>query len=118
MRNAARSARSPRCRRQSRAAPLATSIRLSKPKPTSATLPARNPASNATRASRLFHAMVKYSSRFPRITARAWFVSGLLEAIGMHQRLKVALQVELAFGGEAARGAHAGAQSGILQQLN
>src|ERR1035441_3956612 len=76
MRNAARSARSPRCRRQSRAAPLATSIRLSKPKPTSATLPARNPASKATRASRLFHAMVKYSRRWARATARAWFVTG------------------------------------------
>src|ERR1035441_5340365 len=70
MRNAARSARSPRCRRQSRAAPLATSIRLSKPKPTSATLPARNPASKATRASRLFHAMVKYSRRWADLRNR------------------------------------------------
>src|ERR1035441_5002708 len=96
MRNAARSARSPRCRRQSRAAPLATSIRLSKPKPTSATLPARNPASKATRASRLFHAMVKYSRRWARATARAWVVTGRARGNGIIP----------GGGGQAANGLH------------
>src|SRR5947208_10557152 len=46
-------------------------MKLSMPKPTREMLPAIAPATTATRPSRLFHAMVKYSSRFPRrATAR------------------------------------------------
>lgn len=50
----------------SRVAPEVTSIKLSIPNPTSEMLPAIAPAITATRPSRLFQAMVKYSSRFPR----------------------------------------------------
>src|SRR5262245_525198 len=50
------------------AAPEVTSIRLSKPKPTSAMLPAISPDRIATSPSREFHAMVKYSIRRPRRT--------------------------------------------------
>src|SRR6185503_14413512 len=55
----------------SNVAPDVTSIKLSIPKPTSEMLPASAPAIRATRPSRLFHAMVKHSRRFPR-SAAAW----------------------------------------------
>src|SRR6476646_242018 len=118
IRSVARSARSPRCKRQSSAAPLVTSIALSKPKPTSATLPARNPANKAISPSRLFQAMVKYSRRFPRATARSWFVSALFESIRKHQRIQIALQVEFLFGGLSPGGSHSGAEGGIFEQLD
>ena len=41
-------------------------MKLSIPKPTSEMLPAIPPAMTATKPSRLFQAIVKYSSRFPR----------------------------------------------------
>ena len=69
-----RSIRSRRCssastdKRHSSAAPDVTSMKLSTPKPTREMLPASIPAKTATIPSRLFHAMVKYSSRFPRRT--------------------------------------------------
>ena len=51
--------------------PDVTSMKLSIPKPTSEMLPANVPATKATRPSRLFQAMVKYSKRFPR-SATTW----------------------------------------------
>ena len=45
-----------------------TSIKLSIPKPTSEILPAIRPAAVAMRPSAAFHAIVKYSSLFPRCT--------------------------------------------------
>src|SRR5262245_7594593 len=54
--------------RQRSAAPEVTSIKLSKPKPTSAMLPAISPDRIATSPSSKFHAMVKYSSWRPRLT--------------------------------------------------
>src|SRR5207247_11209413 len=47
-------------------APDVTSMKLSIPKPTREMLPAIPPATTATRPSRLFHAIVKYSKRIPR----------------------------------------------------
>jgi hypothetical protein len=70
--------------------------RYSIPKPTSEMLPACTPATTATSPSRLFHAMVKYSKRFP-CRAIAWrsMVSGycsspiLVDALPpTHQRLR------------------------------
>src|SRR6185369_9237333 len=117
-RSVARSARSPRCKRQSSAAPLVTSIALSKPKPTSATLPARNPASRAISPSRLFQAMVKYSKRRARAMTWGRLARWLLEAIGKHQRIQIALQVEFLFGGQAPGGSHSSAEGGVFEQLN
>src|SRR5580765_4207520 len=51
--------------RHSKVAPEMTSMKLSMPKPTREMLPARAPANMATRPSRVFHPMVKYSSRLP-----------------------------------------------------
>src|SRR5713101_4548072 len=48
--------------------PDVTSMKLSIPKPTSEILPAIAPATTATRPSKAFHAMVKYSSLRPRRT--------------------------------------------------
>jgi hypothetical protein len=53
---------------QSNAAPDVTSIKLSIPNPTREMLPAIPPARIATSPSRLFHAIVKYSSRLARPT--------------------------------------------------
>jgi hypothetical protein len=44
-------------------------MKLSIPKPIKEMLPAKVPATTATNPSILFHAMVKYSSRFPRWAA-------------------------------------------------
>ena len=52
--------------RQRSAVPEMTSMRLSVPKPTREMLPAIAPAMTATSPSRVFHPIVKYSSRFPR----------------------------------------------------
>jgi len=51
---------------QSKVLPEVTSMKLSTPKPRSETLPATAPEITATSPSRVFHAIVKYSSRFPR----------------------------------------------------
>src|SRR6266852_8550763 len=48
--------------------PDVTSMKLSIPKPTSEMLPAMTPTATATRPSKAFHAMVKYSSLRPRRT--------------------------------------------------
>src|SRR5437899_9726995 len=55
----------------SNVAPDVTSMKLSIPKPTREMLPETAPAAIATKPSRKFHTIVKYSSRFPR-WAIAW----------------------------------------------
>jgi hypothetical protein len=68
-RNVSRSIRSRRrssasiAMRHNKAAPELTSIKLSTPNPTREMLPASAPAPTATNRSRLFHPIVKYSSR-------------------------------------------------------
>src|SRR5438876_7161820 len=61
---------------QSSTVPEVTSIKLSIPKPTSEMLTANAPATKATRPSRLFQAIVKYSRRFPR-SATPWRSSAI-----------------------------------------
>src|SRR5262245_8039438 len=63
--------------RQRSAEPEVTSTRLSKPKPTSAMLPAISPNSIATSPSSEFHAMVKDSSWRPRRTRFAFSLARL-----------------------------------------
>lgn len=69
------------CRRQSSAAPDETSIRESRPKPTSAMLPAIRPAAMEMIASSEFHSMVRYSSARPRRTLAARAVSPLIASV-------------------------------------
>src|SRR5262249_17864517 len=57
--------------RQSSAAPELTSMKLSTPNPTSEILPPSAPAPTATRPSRLFQPIVKYSRRRPRPASAA-----------------------------------------------
>src|SRR6266849_1081620 len=57
-----------RSRRHRAAMLLTTSMAESKPNPTRATLPARNPATSATEHSTEFHPIVRYWSRRPAVT--------------------------------------------------
>src|SRR5947209_1699382 len=56
---------------QSSTVPDVTSMKLSIPNPTREMLPASTPKTTATRPSRVFHPIVKYSKDFPRC-ATAW----------------------------------------------
>src|SRR2546425_9103448 len=60
--------------RQSAARLLVTSMAESKPKPTRAILPARNPATGATRPSAEFQRMVRYWGSWPRRATAALLV--------------------------------------------
>src|SRR5437879_12500083 len=61
-------------------APDVTSMKLPIPKPTREMLPAIPPATTATRPSRLFHAIVKYSSRIPRLAILSRVVANSITA--------------------------------------
>lgn len=54
---------------QSSTVPEVTSMKLSIPNPPREMLPASNPETMATRPSRVFHPIVKYSRDFPRCAA-------------------------------------------------
>src|SRR5207244_8917609 len=67
---------------QSNVAPDVTSMKPSTPKPTREILPASTPAATPIKPSRVFHTIVKYSSRLPRwaIAWREIVTSLILEA--------------------------------------
>src|SRR3989442_1626032 len=61
-------------------APDVSSMTLTIPNPTREMLPAIPPATTATRPSRLFHAIVKYSNRIPRLAILSRVVANSITA--------------------------------------